>query len=77
MSNTDETKQFDLKWNEIYSSGIEKVFLFAENKQNFKFPQNEYIKLYSYWCTFNLVKLIICVLQKRPLYIRLSVTITS
>ena len=48
MSNTDETKQFDLKWKEIYTSGIQKVFLFAENKQNFKFPQNEYIKLYSY-----------------------------
>lgn len=47
MSNTDETKQFELKWNEIYTAGIEKVFLFAETKTNFKFPQNEYLKLYT------------------------------
>jgi|LauGreDrversion4_2_1035121.scaffolds.fasta_scaffold3626851_1 hypothetical protein len=77
MSNTDETKQFDLKWKEIYTSGIEKVFLFAENKQNFKFPQNEYIKLYSYSIDLNLVKLIIYVLQKRLLYIKPNVTIIS
>jgi len=47
MSNTDETKHFDLKWKEIYTQGIEKVFLFAETKANFKFSQNDYLKLYT------------------------------
>ena len=47
MSNTDETKQFESKWKEIYTEGIEKVFLFAETKANITFSKDDYLKLYS------------------------------
>ena len=68
MSNIDENKQFDLKWKEIYTCGIEKVFLFAENKINFKFPQNEYIKLYSYSFFKKREAYNLCISKKATMY---------
>lgn len=43
----DELVKFELKWKEIYSEGIEKVFRIAETKENINFDLKQYTKLYT------------------------------
>lgn len=43
----DELVKFELKWREIYSEGIEKVFRIAETKQKENFDLKEYMRLYN------------------------------
>jgi hypothetical protein len=43
----DELITFEIKWKEIYTEGIEKLFRLAENKEELGFDVKQYTKLYT------------------------------
>lgn len=43
----DEITRFEMKWKEIYTEGIEKVFRIAESHADEKFSLDQYARLYT------------------------------